>query len=215
LKNTKKLIIFDLDGTVLNSITDLKVCANKIRENFKLPPISREKILNCIGDGVDVFVDKLFCDVTSTPEQALNQFTMYYANHISDYTNFFDGMIETIEYLNNKNLITGILSNKDENLTKKVLSSLNGTNLFSFIYGGDSFPEKKPSKLPIEKILKQFSIPQKQAVIIGDSPNDINAGKSAGISTIAVLYGYTKPSELLKHKPDKTITSPFQLKNIL
>ncbi len=215
MKNTKKLIIFDLDGTVLNSVKDLMISANKIRELYNLKPFDKNAILNCIGDGVQVFVDKLFSDVEKTPENALSEFTTYYKNHIADFTLPFEGMVELLRYLNCEKKIVGILSNKSENLTKKVLSLLKMSNLFKFIYGGDSFEQKKPSPVPVLKILKEFNIKPEDAVIVGDSPNDINAGKGAKISTVAVSYGYTDKEILIKNNPDYLIDFPQELKSIL
>jgi phosphoglycolate phosphatase len=211
----KKLIIFDLDGTVLDSVDDLMISANKVRELHKLKPFDKKAILSCIGDGVQVFVDKLFSDVSVTPDNALAQFTTYYKEHIADFTTPFEGIVELLQYLNRKGNIVGILSNKSEDLTKKVLKLLKIDKLFRFTYGGDSFKQKKPSSLPVLEILKQFDINFENAVIIGDSPNDIKAGKGANISTIAVGYGYTDKEILLKYKPDYLVDFPLDIKTIL
>lgn len=215
MKNTKKLVIFDLDGTVLDSVKDLTVNANKVRQKYNLEPLQKSEILNCIGDGVDVFVKKLFYDVEKVPEKAFEEFNIFYFESIADYTIPFEGIIEVLCYLKEKNITTGILSNKSEFLTKKVLSLLKMDKYFKFIYGGDSFIEKKPSPLPIINILKNFSFQPNETAIVGDSFNDINAGKSANIYTIAALYGYTNKNILINCKPDCSIEKALDLKNIL
>ncbi len=211
----RKIAIFDLDGTLVDSIDDLVLSANNTRKEFGLPPLCKEEISSFVGDGLTAFVERLFKEKKSVSEKEINVFKKMYKKHIVDNTRFYDGVLECTEKLRKNGFITGILSNKTEYLSKLVIEKLGAESVFSFVYGGDSFPEKKPSPLPIKKIMEMFEGDTSSSFMIGDSCNDIISGKKAGIKTIAVTFGFNGESHLKNCKADFYAYSPEDICRII
>ncbi len=131
----------------------------------------------------------------SAKEEAVKRFLEYYSIHLLDYTNTYPQVKETLSKI--EAYKKAVISNKREVLSKKVLEGLGLLKFFDVVLGSDSVSERKPSPVPIFELLKRFGVSKDEAVIIGDSNYDIEAGKAAGIKTIAVTYGY-RSRELLK-----------------
>ncbi|BBB32103.1 phosphoglycolate phosphatase [Thermotomaculum hydrothermale] len=215
MKELNKLAIFDLDGTLVDSLDDLVLSANETRKLYKLPPLSKDTISSFVGDGLVLFVERLFQDSKVDIEDAISNFKKKYFIHLTDNTRFYEGTIECIKKLKDANFVVGILSNKTERLSKLVVEQLGQKELFDFIYGGDSFPEKKPSPLPILKILKKFNGDKESSFMIGDSCNDILSGQKAGIKTIAVTYGFNGVKHLKKCTADFVAHNPEKICNLI
>ena len=211
MKELNKLAIFDLDGTLVDSIDDLVLSANETRKLYNLPPLSKEKVSSFVGDGLNLFVERLFQDSEVELNEAILKFKERYFLHLTDNTRFYRGIIECITTLKDKGYIVGILSNKTEKLSKLVVKQLGAESLFEFVYGGDSFPEKKPSPYPILEIMKKFKGEKSISYMIGDSCNDIISGNKAGVKTIAVTYGFNGTAHLKKCKADFTANSPEKI----
>ncbi len=211
MKELNKLAIFDLDGTLVDSIDDLVLSANETRKLYNLPPLSKEKVSSFVGDGLNLFVERLFQDSEVELNEAILKFKERYFLHLTDNTRFYRGIIECITTLKDKGYIVGILSNKTEKLSKLVVKQLGAESLFEFVYGGDSFPEKKPSPYPILEIMKKFKGEKSISYMIGDSCNDIISGNKAGVKTIAVTYGFNGTAHLKNCKADFTANSPEKI----
>ncbi len=211
MKELNKLAIFDLDGTLVDSIDDLVLSANETRKLYNLPPLSKEKVSSFVGDGLNLFVERLFQDSEVELNEAILKFKERYFFHLTDNTRFYRGIIECITTLKDKGYIVGILSNKTEKLSKLVVKQLGAESLFEFVYGGDSFPEKKPSPYPILEIMKKFKGEKSISYMIGDSCNDIISGNKAGVKTIAVTYGFNGTAHLKNCKADFTANSPEKI----
>ncbi len=207
------IAIFDLDGTLLNSIGDLVLAANNTREKFGLPPLPQETIKSFVGDGVVKFVERLFN--SQQIEEELKTFKEEYILHIADTTKPYEGIMEVILNIKSRNFVVGILSNKSSNLTNLVLEMLNIYFFFDFVYGGDNFPEKKPSPIPILKILEEFDGNRGTSFMIGDSCNDILAGKNAGVKTIGVTYGFSPRNYINECKPDFVANTPLEIEKYI
>jgi phosphoglycolate phosphatase len=125
-----------------------------------------------------------------------NRFLEYYSQHILDFTREYPGVRETLDQLGMYK--KAVISNKMESLSRKVLDGLGLSRHFSVVVGSDTTPEKKPSPLPILKVLSDLHLLPAQALIVGDSNYDVDAGKAAGLITVAVTYGY-RPREVIAH----------------
>ena len=207
----KKIAIFDLDGTLVDSIDDLVLSANNTRKEFGLKPLSKEEISSFVGDGLIAFVERLFPEKNSISEKEVIVFKKLYKKHIVDNTRFYKGILECVDKLKKHNFLVGILSNKTEYLSKLVVEKLGARDKFSFVYGGDSFPEKKPSPLPIKRIMEEFNGDFSSSFMIGDSCNDIISGQKAGIKTIAVTFGFNGESHLKNCTADFYASSPEEV----
>ncbi len=192
------LIIFDLDGTIVDTCEDITRALNFCLRKYGISEFTKNEVKNMIGEGVKKFIEKALEQrglSKSLLENILDCFVSYYTEHIADYTKPYPGVIETLEKL--QGIKKAIISNKLTTLSVKTLISTGLINYFDFVAGNDFFPEQKPSPLPLLETIEKFRIKKENTLIVGDSNIDIEAGKSAGIKTVAVTYGY-RESYLLK-----------------
>lgn len=184
-----RLIIFDLDGTLVDSSVDITNALNHAIVPYGLDKLTVEKTVNLVGEGLTRLVEKLLGDErTDIKPAVLERFLAYYTEHLSDYTIPYPGVRETLEKLGEYRKV--VISNKREALSKRLLADLRLLQYFDAVLGSDSVKERKPSPEPVLKIMSLLSINPKEAMIVGDSTYDINAGRAAGVTTVAVSYGY-------------------------
>lgn len=224
---TVNLIIFDLDGTLIDSSIDITNAINHAIKPYNIKPLTPDETINLVGEGITRLMEKIIEDrqqfkasgLCNCKEQSLlverdvlvSKFLEYYSAHILDNTTIYPGVKEMLEGL--RGYKKAVISNKRENLSIKLLNDLGLLQYFDLVVGSDTTPERKPSPLPILYVLSKLNIKNKEAVILGDSNFDIEAGKRANIKTIAVTYGY-RPAELLKGA-DFLIGSMDELQNVL
>jgi phosphoglycolate phosphatase len=186
---TIKLIMFDLDGTLVNSSVDLTNALNYAIGPYGLEKLTVEKTISLVGEGITRLIEKLLGEgLTEIRGIVLERFLEFYSAHLTDHTVVYPGVRETLASLGDYR--KAVISNKREDLSRRVLENLGLSGHFDIIWGSDSVPEKKPSPIPVQEMLRKFSCASEEAVIIGDSTYDIEAGKAAGVRTIAVSYGY-------------------------
>jgi phosphoglycolate phosphatase len=184
-----KLIVFDLDGTLVNSIVDITNALNHAIEPYNLEKMTVERTVGMVGEGLTILVKKMLgTGNAAIMPDVLDRFIRYYSEHLTDFTVPYPGVPETLEKL--ADYRKSVVSNKREGLSKRVLDALNLSHYFDVILGSDSVGEKKPSPKPILQILQMIKVKPEEAVMVGDSNYDIEAAKAAGIRTVAVTYGY-------------------------
>lgn len=224
---TVNLIIFDLDGTLIDSIIDITNAINYAIKPYNIEPLTPDETISLVGEGITRLMEKIIEDrqqfkssgLSNCMEQSqpverdvlVSKFLEYYSAHILDNTTVYPGVKETLEGL--KGYKKAVISNKRENLSIKLLNELGLLQYFDLVIGSDTTPERKPSPLPILYVLSKLNIKNNEAVIVGDSNFDIDAGKKANIKTIAVTYGY-RPAKSLKGA-DFLIGSMDELQNVL
>jgi phosphoglycolate phosphatase len=190
-----KLIIFDLDGTLVDSIVDITNALNHAIEPYDMERLSVEKTTGMVGEGVTRLIEKILGEERADLKtEVLNRFLDYYSLHLSDFTAPYPGIRETLEKLSAYK--KAVISNKREGLSKRLLDELGLASFFDAVLGSDSVGEKKPSPKPVLKVLETLSVQPEEAVIVGDSTYDIQAGKAAGVRTVAVSYGFVEKSLL-------------------
>ncbi len=194
--NNLELIIFDLDGTLVDSSMDITNALNYAITPYGFKPLTVEDTIKMVGEGLTRLIEKILGD-NNTPikDAVLDRFIKYYSEHLADFTRPYQGVIKTLEMLGGYK--KAIISNKRESLSKKLLEQLGLIKFFDVVLGSDSAPEKKPSPAPVKKVLEILGIEPHRAIIVGDSDFDIEAGKGAGLITVAVTYGY-RNREMLK-----------------
>jgi|Deesub1362B_J571_1020462.scaffolds.fasta_scaffold00107_69 phosphoglycolate phosphatase len=188
-KRRIKLLVFDLDGTLIDSLQDITDALNYSLAPFGYPPMKKEEVKRFVGRGITGLVERILKpEDINLKDKVLKEFLQYYSEHLTDHTKTYPAVEETL------NLLTeykkAVVSNKRESLTKRILEDLNLLRHFKYIIGSDTLPEKKPSPLPIRYLMEKEHLSQDEVVIIGDSEIDILTGKNAGILCIAVGYGY-------------------------
>jgi phosphoglycolate phosphatase len=194
-----KLIIFDLDGTLVNSSVDIMNALNYAIGPYGLKKLTVAETISLVGEGVTSLIGKL---LDKLPGQAgadgkdvvLKRFLDYYSAHLIDFTVPYPGVRETLERLGEYR--KAVISNKRSDLSMQILEKLELSDYFDFIWGSDSVPEKKPSPVPVLEMLKKVRCGPAEAVIVGDSNFDIEAGRAAGVRTVAVSYGFRDESLL-------------------
>ena len=191
------LILFDLDGTLIDSLDDLANATNHMLLSLGRAAVSREQVRGYVGQGARRLVERAMPDAaTEEIERGLSLFLVYNEEHIVDRTRLYPGVMETLTTLCNAGMTLVIVSNKNVALCCKVLKTLGAIGYFASVIGADSLPERKPSPEPLLKVLRDFAVPPERAVMVGDSVNDIAAGKAAGIVTIGCTFGYGELAEI-------------------
>ncbi len=192
-----KLVIFDLDGTLIDSSVDITNALNYALEPYSLRKLTVEDSIKLIGEGINRLIEKIVGDMGKEVVDSVTiRFLEHYTQHILDYTKAYPGVRETLEELDKYK--KAVISNKKENLSRMVLEGLGLLQYFDIIIGSDTTSERKPSPVPILKVLSELRINASDALIVGDSNYDVDAGKAAGVRTIAVTYGY-RPREVIAH----------------
>lgn len=213
LNSKIKLVIFDLDGTLVDSKYDLTDSVNFVRQEYGLSPLPVDKVASYLGSGITALVKAVLAELkNSNFDVAVKMFKDNYAKHLTDKTLPYSDVKEMLLKIPQNKVL---LSNKDEKFSKQILETLGLSKFFTQIYGGDSFKEKKPNPLPIYEIMKKFSLNKENVVMVGDGANDIMVGKNAGITTIGVLYGYSSQEQLNTLSPNYQAKSPKEIINII
>lgn len=191
-----KLVIFDLDGTLVNSIEDITNSLNYATGPFGLAPKTVDEVAALVGEGITKVIERVIgVERLQHRDEVVKRFLEFYSDHIVDNTFPYPGVRETLESLNGYK--KAVISNKREGLSIKALEALDLLRFFDLVVGSDSTTEKKPSPVPVFHVLSKLGLNQQDAVMVGDSDLDIAAGKGAGVGTVGVTYGY-RDREYLK-----------------
>ena len=209
-KNKKpSTIIFDLDGTLVDSSPDLSATLNHLLRKNNRPEIPPEKIRQMVGKGAKALIQKGFSKSGDMPSEVeltklFNEFIDYYYHNIAVKTKIFPSLIQVLEELKSYNIPLGVCTNKTLKLSEKLLKDLELFDYFSVLTGSDSFKYMKPDPRHILSTLSIIKADPKKAIMVGDSSNDIIAAQQAGISSIGVTFGYTD-KHISEYNPTQTI----------
>jgi phosphoglycolate phosphatase len=185
-----RALIFDLDGTLIDSKLDLIHSVNAMLQEMKRPALAAETISGYIGHGAPQLVARALGATADEEElkHALQFFLGYYEEHKMDNTCAYPGVPETLAQLSQVPM--AVLTNKPARISVRILKSLGLAEHFRAIYGGNSFESKKPDPFGAAKILREFGITAEQAMIVGDSEVDVQTARNAGTQAAAVNYGF-------------------------
>jgi phosphoglycolate phosphatase len=194
---TISLVLFDLDGTLVDSLDDLTDAVNHMLAGLGRQQLDPAQVRQLVGKGARNLVQRaLATDSPGEIDGGLAAFTEFNALHITDKSRLYPGARELLQQLAGGGIRMAVISNKQEALSRLILKTLGVEGFFAIIAGGDTFPEMKPSPLPLERVMDEFNCRPAEAVMVGDSINDIQAGKRAGITTIGCSWGYGAAEEL-------------------
>jgi phosphoglycolate phosphatase len=189
--------LFDLDGTLVDSLDDLTAAVNHMLAGFGRPSLPPPSVRRLVGKGAHNLVGRaLETESEEAITRGIELFVAYSSAHITDKSALYPGVREALERLAENGIRLGVVSNKHEALCHLILEALGIARLFEIICGGDTFPEMKPSPLPLLQALERLGIAAHDAVMVGDSINDIQAGQQAGVTTIGCTWGYGGAEEL-------------------
>ena len=196
------LVIFDLDGTLIDSKLDIACAVNATRLRMGRPALDNDTVYSYVGNGAPVLMRRAFPDASDEEvKQALEFFLAYYRDHPLDNTKFYPGTGETLDRLQAAGVKSAVLTNKPLGITKQILEGLGASDRFVRVYGGESFPKRKPDPAGVNALLSEFSISPARAVMVGDSAVDMQTGRNASILACGVTYGF-QPETLAAESPD-------------
>lgn len=208
------LIIFDLDGTLIDSKLDLANSVNYTREQMRLPSLEHPLIFSYIGDGATTLIRRAMGEglTESDIEKALEIFLTHYREHLLDNTVLYPGVAEALDQLGSLKL--AVLTNKPLKPSQAILQGLRILQRFEVIYGGNSFEQKKPHPMGVEQILRDTGTIRERTLMVGDSHIDVRTGRNASVATCGVTYGLA--SETIKEpEPDFLLEDLRQLSAIV
>ena len=215
-----KLVIFDLDGTLIDSRLDLVHSVNAALRHIDRPELPEDVIASYVGDGAPVLIQRALGGEAveeSLVRKGLEFFLSYYREHKLDHTTVYGGIREALAAIQNSNngnpRRMAVLTNKPVNPSRAIVEALGLASYFSQVYGGNSFSTKKPDPEGALKLLSEADIQPEQAAIVGDSHVDIRTGRNAGLWTVAVTYGFA-PHTLKVEQPDVTVDTPQELSKV-
>ena len=199
----KQIIVFDLDGTLINSAPDLCHALNTTLQEINIPPVTLEEVMGYLGDGALELIKRGISKNNKiedyNTEKLRKRFLEIYDTCLLDKTNFYPNALNALRNLKRLNYTLAICTNKPEALAKRIIKGLNASHLFDIITGGDTYKYRKPDPKHLINTIVETGKPIEQAIMIGDSANDINCAKRASIPNIAVSFGYSKvPVKFLK-----------------
>lgn len=207
------LLVFDLDGTLIDSKNDIANAVNTTLENYGLRSLPVLEIIKFVGTGITPLIKKEIVDrELASLENAMNQFNKNYQNVVAVETRLFSGVLEVLEHFRATPKI--VLTNKSNLFVNTILTKLDIIDFFVRSYGRESFSTQKPHPGPLLEISKLHSTPLPSILMIGDTETDILAGKNAGTLTCAVTYGYGPQDYQKTLSPNFIAKTPSDIKNI-
>jgi len=212
-----QVVIFDLDGTLIDSRLDLVHSVNAALRHIGRPELPEDVIASYVGDGAPVLIQRALGGEAvddATVRRGLEFFLKYYREHKLDHTTVYPGIAQALAAI--KNSANGaprklaVLSNKPVVPSRAIVEALGLGQFFSQIYGGNSFATKKPDPEGARKLLEDYGVAPQNAAIVGDSHVDVETGRNVGMATVGVTYGFA-PHTLQDEPPHVLVDHPREL----
>ena len=210
-----KLVLFDLDGTLIDSERDLAASVNAMLVKYGRRELPMEVIGTYIGDGAPMLIRRALGDPSDRDflQEALNYFLLHYREHKLDSTRPYAGIQSALEQIGESDGLSrklAVLTNKPVRVSRDILAGLGLAGNFFQVYGGNSFETKKPDPLGANILMKEAGVAPEETVMVGDSQVDILTARNAGLWSVGVTYGFA-PRTLVEVVPDVLVDSPAEL----
>jgi phosphoglycolate phosphatase len=221
--NHKEVILFDLDGTLIDSVPDLALAVNHMLKALERETFSEDTIRYWVGNGAQMLVKRALSGQTEIDEaldqnlfeKALGIFLTFYGQNLSDNTDTYPNVSTTLSALKEKGYRLVIVTNKPFDFVGPILEGLKLDELFDFIVGGDSLDKKKPDPLPLLHACEHMNASVEQCVMVGDSKNDLLAANTCGMQSVGVTYGYNYGEDIGIYNPTFIINNFSELNELL
>jgi len=219
----KEVILFDLDGTLIDSVPDLALAVNRMLEALDRETFSKDTIRYWVGNGAQVLVKRALSGDTKIDEtldqtlfeKALELFFTFYGENLCLDTTPYPNVPDTLHALKEKGYRLVIVTNKPFAFVAPILEGLKLDGLFDFWLGGDSLEVKKPDPLPLLHACEKMQVNVEQCVMVGDSRNDLLAAGTCGMQSVGVTYGYNYGEEIGVYNPTYIIEDFLELNELL
>jgi phosphoglycolate phosphatase len=212
-----ELALVDLDGTLVDTLPDMAFCVDRMLTEFDLPAAGQARVREWIGNGIEALVRRALAaglgrnvDDQSFA-RALPIFTELYGQNTSNRSRVYDGVPAGLDFLQAAGVTLACVTNKASAFTTKLLVELELDGYFSLVVSGDTLPRRKPDPMPLVHAAQHFSLAPEDAVLIGDSANDVKAARAAGFGIVCVTYGYNHGDDIRASNPDALIDSLAEL----
>lgn len=212
-----RLVAFDLDGTLIDSVPDLAAALDKALDDHGLMPAGEDCVRDWVGNGSRKLIERALIHAlgrepdASLIDASLASFLAHYAHAPCERTRVYPGVFEALEALSTRDLTLCVITNKPQAFIEPILEHLALARFFQATLGGDSLAEKKPHPMPLLHLAERFGIEPGHCLMVGDSRHDIEAGKRAGFRTLAVPYGYNHGEPVAASGPDALVESLGEL----
>lgn len=212
-----KLVLIDVDGTLVDSVPDLAFCVDAMLEQMNLPRRGEDRVRQWVGNGVERLVKRALINrLEGEPEpalfaRALPLFLELYSHNTAKRSRLYPGVVEGLAYLKHAGYRLGAVTNKIARFTEPLLTELDARDYFALIVSGDTLPKQKPDPLPLQYAAEQFELAPQDCLMVGDSSNDVAAARAAGFQIVCVSYGYNHGEDIRTAYPDAVIDSFTEL----
>ena len=210
------LVIFDLDGTLLDTAPDIERCLNLAMKDYGLPPLSRDRVLAAIGPGGKAFQESVVPD----PEHAdiaaevVRTYREYYVKSNTQLTRPFEGVVDMLDALSDAGITMAVASNKPQEQCRQIMKALGLDHYFGGIWGPEAVARPKPEPDVLHMVMDLRGAAANRTIMVGDTRNDVAAGRAAGVATVFVSWGYVAASEIDSDLIDVIIDRPTDLLGI-
>jgi len=206
------LVIFDLDGTLIDSSRDLANAVNATRAHLGLAPIENETVYSYVGNGAPVLIRKALGPEYADEEvqSALEYFLAYYREHMLDNTVLYPGVREVLDEFRRAGLTMAVLTNKPVRFSQGIVDGLGLGAHFRRVYGGNSFEQKKPHPVGIETLMSEAGAAREETLMVGDSSVDVQTARNARVTACGVTWGF-QPDTFAAWPPDFLVNTAGEL----
>lgn len=209
------LLIFDLDGTLIDSKRDLADSVNATRAWMGLPPLADDRVYSYVGNGAPVLMRRALPDASEPDvERALRYFLDYYREHMLDATTLYPGIRKALDRLREAGIPMAVLTNKPVRFSERLIEGLGLKTHFFRIYGGNSFDEKKPHPVGVNLLIAEAGADRARTLMVGDSAVDVRTARNAGVRACGVSWGF-QPESFAEVPPDFVIDDMCALADLI
>ena len=218
---TPKMVLIDVDGTLVDSVPDLAYCVDEMMTRLDRPVHGEAKVRDWVGNGVERLVRRaLVGQLEGEPsdadfERAYPIFLELYAENTSQRSSLYPGVREGLDYLKSRGYALGCVTNKAAQFTIPLLKDLGIHDEFGIVVSGDTLPVKKPDPRPLLHAAAHFGIAAADALMLGDSKSDVTAARAAGFQIVCMSYGYNHGEDIRRYAPDAVIDSMAELNRLI